>query len=223
MHMPRTIGFVVLALGLASSIVAPSAEAMENEFSIYGGIQESPHSTVDFTDANGASTRFRAGWDGLSFEMPPYYGFRYTRWTNDRFGWGVEFSHEKVYADNATMAVSGFGALELTDGLNILTINAWRRWHNDSAWTPYVGAGIGVAIPHVDAVTPLGNATYGYQYTGLAGRWAAGLSYEVNDSWSIFAEYGGTYSQNDIDLDGGGSMSTDIITNALNIGLTFSY
>lgn len=217
------VRLLVVSLALVAIFSASAAEAQENEFSVYGGLQEAPHSTVDFTDANGVSTGFTAGWDGLSFEMPPYYGFRYTRWTNDRFGWGVEFSHEKIYADNGTLAANGFGALELTDGLNILTVNAWRRWQNGSAWTPYVGGGIGVAIPHVDVVTPLGNVTYEYQYTGPAIRWAAGVAYDLNERWSMFAEYGGTYSRNDISLDGGGSMSTDVITNALNIGLTFRF
>ena len=54
-------------------------------------------------------------------------------------------------------------------------------------------------------------------------RWTAGASYDLNDQWAVFGEYQGTYSMNQIDLDSGGSLETDIITNALNLGVSFSF
>ncbi len=209
---------------LAVSVLpAPAAEAQEAEISFYTGAQTAQDSSVDFTDALGVSTSFNASWEGLSGELPPYYGFRYTRWVTESVGWGVEFTHAKVYADNATLAASGFSTLEMTDGLNLLTVNAWRRWQNDSDWTPYVGIGVGVAVPHVEARTPLGNRTFEYQVTGPAARLVLGVSYEINDRWSVFGEYNGTYSTHDINLVGGGSMQTDIVTHAINIGLTYRF
>ena len=98
-----------------------------------------------------------------------------------------------------------------------------RRWPNQ--WgnvTPYVGGGLGIAVPHVD-IESAGGKTFGYQLTGPAVRWTAGASYDLNDQWAVFGEYQGTYSMNQIDLDSGGSLETDIITNALNLGVSFSF
>ena len=51
----------------------------------------------------------------------------------------------------------------------------------------------------------------------------AGASYEVTDSVSVFGEYKGTYSQNEADLVGGGTLESDIVTNALNLGVSFNF
>lgn len=221
--MTRNLGraIVVALLG----VVALPASA-ENELSFYIGVQESPHSTVTGTDPGNAidpSLDFTAGWEGRSFAMPPYYGLRWTNWRSETLGWGVEYTHSKVYADDATLADNGFTRFELTDGLNIFTVNGMRRWPDQwGQFTPYVGGGIGFALPHVD-VESAGGTTFGYQLTGAAIRWTAGASYDLNDDWAVFGEYQGTYSMHQIELDSGGSAETNIITNALNIGVSFSF
>lgn len=205
---------------LGAMIAAPALA--ESELSFYTGAQTAPHSRVEGNNA-GTPFSFLATWEGRSGEAPPYYGFRYTRWTSDNLGFGVDFNHAKVYADDATLATNGFTNLEFTDGLNILTANVFYRWQQpDRAWTPYVGAGLGVAIPHVDVLIG-GNRTFEYQLTGPAAMVAAGVKYDFNDRWGMFGEYKGTYSVNEAELSGGGSLSTNIVTNALNIGVSFSF
>ena len=54
-------------------------------------------------------------------------------------------------------------------------------------------------------------------------RLLAGASYPINDRWSVYGEYQFTYSWNEADLDGGGSLNTDIKTNALNVGLSLKF
>jgi len=221
--MRRSLGTIcaALALGMTASVAAA-----ESELSFYLGIQESPHSRVRGTDPGGVGAfNFLSTWEGRSFEAPPYYGFRYTYWTERNLGFGVELNHAKVYADNATLTANRFDRLEFTDGLNIITANVWKRW--PGAWangnlTPYVGAGVGVAVPHVDVKTT-GGTTFEYQLTGPAAMWAAGVKYDFNDRWGVFGEYKGTYSQNEAELSNGGSLSTDIITNAVNVGVSFSF
>ena len=212
-------------LSLLAALVLASTASAENELSFYTGIQESPHSRVRGNDPGGVGAfSFLSTWEGRSFEMPPYYGFRYTRWTSDTLGFGVDFTHNKVYADSATLASSGFTRLEFTDGLNILTANVWRRWPGalGDKLTPYAGVGLGVAIPHVD-VESAGGKTFEYQVTGPAAMWAAGVKYNFNDRWGVFGEYKGTYSQNEATLSNGGTLSSDILTNAVNIGVSFSF
>ncbi len=218
--MRRTI-YTMIA-GIAAALIALPVVA-ETELSFYTGIQEAPHSRVEGTDPGGAGAfSFLTSWEGKSLEAPPYWGVRATYWRNAKWGYGIDFNHAKVIADPATRAANGFSRLEFTDGLNILTANVWRRWQNDTNWTPYIGGGVGVAFPHVD-VESAGGTTFEYQITGPAVAVVAGVKYNFNDRWGVFGEYEGTYSQNEADLASGGTLSTDIVTNAINIGVSFSF
>ncbi len=206
--------------------LAPCVASAEVELSFYTGIQESPHSKVTGTETatdGGGDLNFTAGWEGKSFAPPPYYGVRGTWWQTDRFGFGAEFTHDKVYADDQTKTDNGYTVLEFTDGLNIITVNGLYRW--PSQWgsvTPYVGGGLGIAVPHVEVERGSVNIR-GYQLTGPAVRWMAGASYALTDQWSLFGEYQGTYSKNSVDLGDGGELNTNIITNAVNLGVSFSF
>ena len=164
------------------------------------------------------------GWEGRSFEAPIYYGIRGVWWQNERVGYGLEVTHTKVYAPEDEAEAAGFDRLELSDGLNIVTVNAYRRWLDQwGEFTPYVGAGVGLAIPHVDATSSGGAETYEYQLTGPAARLTAGASYDLSDRFAVFGEYQFTYSSNEAELEGGGTLETDIITNAINIGVTLKF
>jgi lipid A oxidase len=211
--------FTVLAL-----MSAPAMACAEVELSFYGGSQSAPHSVVTVTgDPLIADEEFTAGWEGLSFTAPPQYGIRATWWQDSNYGFGVELNHAKVYADDATRAANGYDVLEFTDGLNILTVNGFRRWQDAFAGlTPYLGGGIGISVPHVE-VTKNGSDTFGYQLGGPAVAWMAGATYPINDRWSVFGEYKGTYSMNSVDLDSGGTLETNIITNSINIGVGLNF
>jgi lipid A oxidase len=202
----------------------PVAGAAEVELSIYGGFQSSPHSEVSIAGNPAiADQDFTAGWEGRSLEAPPYYGLRATWWRSETLGFGVELNHAKVYADDETLAEAGLSRLEFSDGINTVTVNVFRRWPEAlGAVTPYVGGGLGLAIPHVE-VTGGGSRTFEYQVTGPAAAVFAGASYPITDRWSVFGEYRGTYSMNSADLDGGGTLETDIVTNAFNLGVSFGF
>lgn len=207
------------------ALAAPAGA--ETEVSVYSGVQSAPSSTITGNDpAPGGVGAFMFGavWEGRSFEAPPYYGARVTWWQPTGWGLALEFTHSKVYADDATLAANpGFSRLELTDGLNIVTLNAMRRWQAPGRdWTPYAGVGLGLAVPHVD-VTTSGARTFGYQVTGPAAVVIGGLSYRITDGLSIFGEYKGSFSRNDAELTGGGRLQTDITTHALNFGFALNF
>ncbi|MGV8985330.1 MAG: outer membrane protein [Cypionkella sp.] len=204
---------------LICGVMAASAPAARSEvvLSVYGGSQSALHSTLKTSNLGDASV----AWQGRSFEPPPYYGVRAVWWKNARWGYGLEYNHTKLYADNPQRY--GYSRLEFTDGLNIITANVWRRWQSNSRITPYVGAGVGVAVPHVE-ITPIGGpATSAYQLTGPAVQLVAGLSYQINDRWSVFTEYKGVYSHNEGDLEGGSTFRTNAVTNAINLGVTYRF
>ena len=51
----------------------------------------------------------------------------------------------------------------------------------------------------------------------------AGAKYDLNERFAVFGEYQFVYSSNDADLDGGGSLKSDIKTNAINVGLSLKF
>lgn len=209
--------------GLALAVWATPAAA-ELKFSLYGGYQTAPHSAVSiFGDGIVPDQDFTAGWEGRSFEAPPHYGIRATWWPNGSFGIGVDLNHAKVYADDETLEEAGAERFEFSDGLNILTLNAFRSWSGGMGdFSPYVGGGVGVSVPHVE-LTDGASETAGYQFTGPAVAWLAGATYPLGDRWEVFGEYKGTYSMNSADLDTGGTLDTDIVTNSVNLGVSFNF
>lgn len=215
-----------LGLAIAGTFMAPAAQA-EIELSLYSGLQNAHSNDVSGTDPTGVGDfNFSAGWDGDSLNTPPYYGIRATWWRDEAWGFHFDFNHTKAYANDATLSGTGFQTLEFTDGLNNITVGVTRRWLNE--WwgraTPYVGAGAGVIFPHVEVQTTATSArTFEYQLAGPSVALIAGVSYELNDRWRLFGEYKGTYSWLDADLTGGGDLSTEIWTNAINFGVTFVF
>ena len=201
----------------------PSVAAAEIEFSFYTGNQSAPPSDISVRgDDIAPDDDFRIRWEGLPLEWPLYAGARITKWETETFGWGLDYAHNKTYPIEGELP-AGYSALEFTDGLNTWTINVYRRWPDLFAGaTPYVGAGVGLSVPGVE-VTYLGNTTFEYQFTGLAAQWLAGVSYPINDTWAVFGEYKGTYTTNSVDLETGGTLTTDISTNAVNFGVSYTY
>jgi lipid A oxidase len=202
---------------------AGAASAEDLQFSIYGGYQTAPHSGVDMSDG----THFNAGWEGKSFASPPYYGGRITWWLVDfnhpNIGLELDYTHDKVYADQKTLNTSGWSHFEFTDGLNLLTANLLYRFPApDRRWTPYIGAGVGVNIPHVEVTRPSGT-TFDYEFGGMTLQTQAGVDFKITDRWSTFVEYKGTYSRIDVLIDSGDRLKTNVITNAANVGVAFHW
>lgn len=202
---------------LTVSLGGANTAKAEVELSFYTGAQSAPHSIID----DSVLGEGRVRWLGKSFEAPPYYGLRATWWTSDKWGFGVEINHAKVYAENKVAL--GYNTLEFTDGLNLVTANVFRRFPNAGRFTPYVGGGLGIAVPHVEIERVGESKTFEYQLTGPAVILVAGASYEINDRWSVFAEYKGSYSRNKAKVDAGGTLTTNIVTNALNLGVSYRF
>ena len=137
---------LILPTALIVTGLAAPAFAQDFEASVYTGWQTAPHSRIS-GDMPGTGDSFDEliGWEGKSFEMPPYWGIRGTWWQSATFGWALEFTHAKVYANEDDRDDAGFETLEFTDGINILTVNAMQRWPEHwGKLTPFVGAGLGI-------------------------------------------------------------------------------
>jgi lipid A oxidase len=205
------------------------------EISAYLGLQSVQESNGSGFLPGGAPISRNFNWDGNSLDAPIYYGARAIWWMPSDIGFGIEGTHTKAYASAADKAATGLSRFELSDGHNIFTANVMKRWpgaFTNARLTPYVGAGVGVAIPHVDA-QGLGASTrtYDYEYTGPAVRGIAGMKYDLNEKWAVFGEYQFTWSDNDITIDAdalvpgqtAGKLNTEILTHAVNFGLSYSF
>ncbi|MEM1366338.1 MAG: outer membrane beta-barrel protein [Pseudomonadota bacterium] len=200
--------------------------AAEAQISIYGGYQTAPHSEV--TISGTTPQRFNAGWEGKSFAMPPYYGVRGTWWLEraPKFGLSIDFTHAKVYADQQTLTGNQLNTLEFTDGINTLTLNGLYRFDREFAGIrPYVGAGLGVNIPHVevDRINVAAPPAFGYQLGGMSAQAQVGLEYNLTKRIALFTEYKFNYNWVNVDVDGGDTLQTNIITNAVNFGLSYRF
>lgn len=215
---------ILIALAATTALSVPAAA--EVELSFYTGIQEVFSSHVR-GNSDGRDFDFLADWEGKSFEMPPHWGVRATWWRSENLGYGLEFEHTKAYATDGTLDKFEFDTLEFTDGLNSLTANVFYRW--PGLWakgkvTPYVGAGLGVAVPHVEVrLTGSDNETYGYQLAGPSAMVAAGATYAFNETWAVFGEYKSTFSMLSTDLDGGGELESNMSTWGVNFGVSYSF
>jgi lipid A oxidase len=174
-------------------------------------------------------------WDGASFDDPPYWGVRGIWWLDARPNWGlmVDYNHAKVIADQgAVVSVSGtrdgvpvgpkdrvgntFDIMEFTDGLNEIYAGATYRWWH-ARWTPYVGFGVGASFPHVEI------RRTEYQLTGVAVEGLVGLEYHIGPRVSAFADYKLSFSSNDADVKGGGTLETEVWTNHIIFGLSYRF
>ena len=232
---------------LAWLSIAATARA-EDMFSLHIGNAWTRASDVTLTDGSSELKLSDVEWQSKAGEPPPYYSIRYTHFFDQAPGWGfnVDVLHAKmisvldqdvaVQGNLAGTPVSGvdalgntFTRLEFSDGLNIVSLNAMRRWRpfaetgegSLAASSAYVSAGAGLAIPHAEIETELA-ATYGYQYSGPAAQIAAGFNYPVNDRFSLFTEYRFTWTNVEAQLDNGWRLETDAMSHHLNVGIAFS-
>jgi lipid A oxidase len=239
-------GFAATVL-LALGAVGASAETT---ISVSTGGAWTYDSDIILQEPGGTSLVYQdVQWDTEPYKMPPYYGVRVTHWFEHQPKWAVavDFTHAKMISDleqqvsvsgqRSGMPVNGterlgdtFTALEFSDGHNLITVNALRRWHpyrkNGGATLRnmyfYTGGGAGVAVPHVEVTIP-GSNTQEYQIAGPAAQFLGGVSVPLGQRFEFLTEYRLTFADLETDLQGGGNLSTDALTHHLNFGAGFSF
>jgi lipid A oxidase len=229
-------------MGMLAIVAGSNPAAAEFQIGVYGGRNESFDSDVTLVQPNGTNlTLYDVPWDGKSFASPPYWGARGIYWLDSSPAWGVmiDYNHAKIYSDlGATVKVKGtrdgvalsgtdrvsntFDILEFTDGLNQIYLGGTYRWQHEQWWTPYVGFGVGLSVPHVE-VRRTGSSvkTFEYQVTGVAVEGLVGVDIASRPRVSAFGDYKLSFSSNDADLNGGGTLETDVWTNHFILGLSY--
>jgi lipid A oxidase len=221
--MSRSLQVLALAGLCAFSLPA----AAEPQISVFGGANWNLNTDVKVQGTGPHDGTYSVDWDGKSFELPPYWGVRAIYWLNSGPGWGfaIDYAHTKAVADLSNLG-GNFDRLEFTDGNNVLLFDVMYRFRPvmGGKVVPYGGAGIGVAIPHVEVTLAGGGSqTYEYQMTGIAAQVLAGLEYKLDQKWSVFAEARFSYSNIVADLDGGGTLKTHLWQPQLAVGLSYRF
>jgi lipid A oxidase len=238
----RTAGFVIVGV---VSLLVPAAADAQFAFSAYLGTSSTLDGKVELRQPGDTSLTFHdVSWYDESWVNPKYYGFRLSYWNRNAPRWGfvVDFTHAKMYAElDATVRVTGsregepvdgeellgdtFDSLSISHGHNTLTINGFHRWISAGGarrLRPYVGFGIGIAVPHVEV--EIGDSlTEEYQFAGPTLQGLGGVDFRIWNGLSVFAEYRLNYARLDTDLTGGGSLKVAPWTNHLSAGLTFTF
>lgn len=186
-------------------------------------------------------------WRGDSFRPSPFYGGRGIDW-NSKFpalGVMVDYTHAKATAIRSHVVsqtgkrhgkdvpprepVSAtFRKLELTHGLNFLTLNGiYRAGGVHRRIVPYVGLGVGFAVPYLHAKIqgrPRSEDVLEAQMSGAAYQLFGGLEWRVfrSDRTSLFTEYKLTYTVHDMKLHDEGTLKTNILIHQFNLGGYFT-
>ena len=204
---------------LLTLLTLPSLVLAQAELSVYGIANQPSESQVQGSDPGGAGAfDFSTDWS-----VPSASGIRLTYWQSDEVGFGVDVNTTGVTADPADLSGTGIEDLALERGTSILTINAFRRWESSSlGMAPYVGAGLGVSFPQI-RFDGGGVTTDERQVAGPAMQIVAGARYSVGNNVSLFGEMQGAYSINRGDLQSGGALDTNILTNGVNFGITLGF
>jgi lipid A oxidase len=216
------IAVATVLIATASSINEARAEL---RISAYSGIGDTLDSDVELEQSGGTKLTFGdVSWEHQSFEAPIYYGLRLNYWFERAPNWGIgiDFTHAKMIAetDQIVPATGTRGGapvttreplsntitnFQISHGHNLLMLNGSYRWFFGERFEPYVGAGLGVAIPHIEA-TVSGATTHEYQWVGPAGQGLAGVNLQIYGPLSLFAEYKLSYADIEADLQGGGTL-----------------
>ncbi len=118
----------------------------------------------------------------------------------------------------------------ISHGLNFITADVFYRWRMGrrgenflGRFEPYIGAGAGVVIPHVEAQLAGGQFGEEYQFHGPAVLAMAGLNFDVTRHFALFAEYKFSYARLGEMHITGGSIEADPLTHNLVSGVSVRF
>lgn len=231
---------------LALSMLCAEAARAEWVASLFGGVAFTENNDLELKQDNGPHLTFHnASYRGRDFETPPYYGARLSYFLPQlsHWGFGLEFFHAKMYLNTSdTVRVTGvrdgssvddqerigdtIQGFNMSHGLNFLTADVIYRWFLGPRGEgflgriqPYLGAGVGAVIPHVEST--IGGVHFEqYQLHGPGAQGFLGINLDLTRHWSVFFEYKLSYADLDLTIPSG-SIEVEPWTHHLVTGLSF--
>lgn len=243
---------LITAFVLSGAIETSRAELVLSGFS---GISDAFDSDLHLHENNGTDLTFHnASYQTKDFgENAPYYGGRLTYFLSreSHWGFGLEFLHSKIFLDSGqSVHVTGtrdgspvndtepvgdtIADFHCAHGLNYLTADTFYRFfladpdeHFIGRFQPYLGAGLGITIPHVVMQLPNQPGYEDYEFGGFGAQAIAGLSFGITKHIQLFTEYKFTYAHLDhLNFNNGvtsGTVTFDSMANHLVFGVSYRF
>jgi lipid A oxidase len=240
---------------LAATFLLGTNKTAHAEFVISGfsGVSSAFNSDLNLHENNGNDLTFHdASYKTHDFNSPLYYGGRLTYFLSreSHWGFGLEFFHSKVYLDEASSyhvtgtrdgapvndtepAANTFYDFNCSHGLNYLTADTFYRFFLGQPenfvhrFEPYLGAGVGITIPHVELELTNEPRFEQYEFGGLGVLAIAGVSFDITKHIQLFTEYKFSYAHLDkLDFNNGmtsGTISLDSMANHLVFGASYRF
>ncbi|MDX2027009.1 MAG: outer membrane beta-barrel protein [Alphaproteobacteria bacterium] len=202
-------------LVLAGALIAPLAAHADPVPGWYAGLGVSGNQTLD------GNTHFSGSQNVAEYDL----------------GWGVvgsggyafkngfrlegEISHRQADIDKMTGGTGGTGTLNTTDVMG----NVLYDFRTGTLLTPYVGAGLGLALADADNAGTLSNGS-NMNDTQYVFIWQAiaGVAAQISRSWAITTDYryiNTTYPR--FALTGGGNATTENASHNIVLGVRYSF
>ncbi|MCR4379392.1 MAG: OmpA family protein [Rhodospirillales bacterium] len=206
-----TFKFGLAALAAVGATLLTSSAIAQDAGPYVGvgvGFVDAPSTTV--TDTASRSVKFDNGLMG-SLALGYDYG---SNWRAE-----VELSRRANDLDSVAGATAA-GKMQATS----LMANAIYDFDINSPVTPYLGAGLGFSQVKLKNASPFGASSINDSDRALAYQGIAGLSYAVNETIDLFADYR-YFATRDLDVNtaAGTAASFDASTHSVMAGLRFNF
>jgi hypothetical protein len=161
---------------------------------------------------------FRARWETRPFEDAYYYSARVALW-KERWGWGLQLLHHKLYLTNPPPQIERF---EFSHGWSLLTLQRARRGRVLD-WR----IGVGPVIAHAEGkvrgreVSRRGGLFGGYYLCGAAALAGVGKSFPIFGKLFATIEGDATFSWAQVPIREGHARTGNVALHAL-LGFGFS-
>lgn len=219
----KTFRLLAAAAALAALTAPAAAQDFEGLYGfVYGGINFDTS-----IDADGTASGTTSSLD-LEFDN----GFTFGLGVGSQITPNYRVEVELLFADQDTDALSFSGsgpAADVTGDLTTTAVfaNGFYDFANDTRFTPYLGAGIGVARVEQDVFFGTAGGRLNDQDTVFGAQLIAGVSYEVTERVSLTGDvrYRRLFDVDSDTIEGTnmGAFSGDLETVAVNIGVRISF
>ena len=177
--MIRRQMWVAAALSVAVMGLAQAAAAQSPGFYVSGAVGTGKPVDADYT-GTGVNATVESDF-GYAFAAA--FGYAYT--SNLRSE--IELAYRSSDISSITSSPAANGDISALSGM----LNGYYDFRNSTPFTPYIGAGIGVARINIDAntVAVLGGTGVNDSDVVFAYQGVVGLSYAIDDQLSVFGDY----------------------------------
>ncbi len=199
------------AFALAAFVVIGPAQAQSPGPYISGALGVTQPSDWDITG------------DGINTKQESDLGFAGAIALGTTFSDNWRAEGELSYSNANVDSFSGTNGSGETSMFGLM-FNGYLDIPTGTKWTPYIGAGAGVAVVNFDGLSPVGGSRISDSEHVFAYQGIAGVTYKIDDRMGLFTEYRyvGT-GDRDLRTDSGVNVEGDSGEHRIMVGLRWSF